>query len=55
MQDAVVLANCLYDLTDLSPESLSAAFEDYRSQRFKEAKKQVTNSKINARISSGQV
>ncbi|KAG0320576.1 hypothetical protein BGZ97_013194 [Linnemannia gamsii] len=54
MQDAVVLANCLYDLTDLSPESLSAAFEDYRSQRFKEAKKQVTNSKINARISSGQ-
>lgn len=55
MQDAVVLVNCLYDLIDLSPESLTAAFEDYRSQRFKEAKKQVANSKINARVSSGQV
>ncbi|KAG0286960.1 hypothetical protein BGZ96_009054 [Linnemannia gamsii] len=54
MQDAVVLANCLYDLTDLSPESLTAAFEDYRSQRFREAKKQVVNSKMNARVSSGQ-
>lgn len=55
MQDAVVLANCLYDLEDLSPESLTAAFEDYKSQRYKEAKKQVANSKLNARVSSGQV
>lgn len=54
MQDAVVLANCLYDLKDLSPESLTAAFEDYKSQRYKEAKKQVANSKLNARVSSGQ-
>ncbi|KAG0075123.1 hypothetical protein BGZ90_010182 [Linnemannia elongata] len=54
MQDAVVLANCLYDLEDLSPESLTAAFEDYKSQRYKEAKKQVANSKLNARVSSGQ-
>ncbi|KAF9155768.1 hypothetical protein BG015_008698 [Linnemannia schmuckeri] len=55
MQDAVVLVNCLYDLKDLSPESLTAAFEDYKSQRYKEAKKQVANSKLNARVSSGQV
>lgn len=55
MQDAVVLANCLYDLKDLSPESLTTAFEDYKSQRYKEAKKQVANSKLNARVSSGQV
>lgn len=55
MQDAVVLANCLYDLKDLSPESLTDAFEDYKSQRYKEAKKQVANSKLNARVSSGQV
>ncbi|KAF9132819.1 hypothetical protein BGX30_012514 [Mortierella sp. GBA39] len=54
MQDAVVLANCLYDLKDLSPESLTAAFEDYKSQRYKEAKKQVAYSKLNARVSSGQ-
>ncbi|KAF9285624.1 hypothetical protein BGZ88_009466 [Linnemannia elongata] len=54
MQDAVVLANCLYDLEDLSPKSLTAAFEDYKSQRYKEAKKQVANSKLNARVSSGQ-
>ncbi|KAG9068993.1 hypothetical protein KI688_009883 [Linnemannia hyalina] len=47
-------ANCLYDLKDLSPESLTAAFEDYKSQRYKEAKKQVAYSKLNARVSSGQ-
>ena len=55
MQDAVVLVNCLYDLEDLSSGSLTAAFEDYKSQRYKEAKKQVAYSKLNARISSGQV
>ncbi|KAF8932723.1 hypothetical protein BGZ47_011210 [Haplosporangium gracile] len=54
MQDAVVLANCIYDLEDLKPESLDAAFESYRQQRHGEAKKQVVNSAVNAKISSGQ-
>lgn len=55
MQDAVVLANCIYDLEDLKPESLDAAFESYKQQRHGEAKKQVNNSAVNAKISSGQV
>ncbi|KAG0286956.1 hypothetical protein BGZ96_009050 [Linnemannia gamsii] len=54
MQDAVVLANCIYDLEDLKPESLTAAFESYKQQRHGEAKKQVTNSAVNAMVSSGQ-
>ncbi|KAF9090100.1 hypothetical protein BGX29_011675 [Mortierella sp. GBA35] len=54
MQDAVILVNCIYDLRDLSSESVSDMFEDYKSQRYKEAKKQIINSKINAKISSGQ-
>lgn len=55
MQDAVILANCLYDLEDVQPESLTAAFKSYKQQRYCEAKKQITNSKVNAKISSGQV
>ncbi|KAF9920249.1 hypothetical protein FBU30_009962 [Linnemannia zychae] len=54
MQDAVILANCLYDLKDLSPESITAAFEDYRNQRFNEAKKQVVISKLSSQICNGQ-
>lgn len=55
MQDATILANCLYDLEDLSPESILKTFRDYRDQRYTYAKKQVANSQLNAKISSGQV
>ncbi|KAF9285623.1 hypothetical protein BGZ88_009465 [Linnemannia elongata] len=54
MQDATILANCLYDLEDLSPESILKTFSDYRNQRYTHAKKQVANSQLNAKISSGQ-
>ncbi|KAF9906712.1 hypothetical protein EC991_000374 [Linnemannia zychae] len=54
MQDAVVLVNCLYDLKDLSLESITTAFGDYKSQRFGQAKKQVAYSKLNGKVSSGQ-
>jgi 2-polyprenyl-6-methoxyphenol hydroxylase-like FAD-dependent oxidoreductase len=55
MQDAVILANCIYDLEDLRPESLTAAFRDYKEQRYSHAKRQIFNSRMNAKISSGQV
>lgn len=55
MQDATILANCLYDLEDLSPESILKTFSDYRDQRYTHARKQVANSQLNAKISSGQV
>ncbi|KAG0284080.1 hypothetical protein BGZ97_008310, partial [Linnemannia gamsii] len=54
MQDAVILANCIYDLEDLRPESLTAAFRDYKEQRYSHAKRQIFNSRMNAKISSGQ-
>ncbi|KAF9108220.1 hypothetical protein BGX29_002363 [Mortierella sp. GBA35] len=54
MQDAVILANCIYDLEDLRLESLTAAFKSYKQQRYDQAKKQINNSKVNAKVSSGQ-
>lgn len=33
MQDAVVLANCLYDLESLKQESIEKAMQDYMEQR----------------------
>ncbi|KAG0202927.1 hypothetical protein BGX28_004713 [Mortierella sp. GBA30] len=55
MQDAVILANCLYDLESLTPEAINAALKDYQEQRFEHAKFQYETSKINGRIMSGQV
>ncbi|KAF8915974.1 hypothetical protein BGZ58_005372, partial [Dissophora ornata] len=34
MQDAVVLANCFYSMVDTTPESITAAFQEYYRQRF---------------------
>lgn len=33
MQDAVILANCLYDMYEPSYKNVRAAFKDYKSQR----------------------
>ncbi|KAF8936256.1 hypothetical protein BGZ47_009588, partial [Haplosporangium gracile] len=54
MQDAVILANCIYDLENLRPENLTAAFRDYKEQRYSHAKRQIFNSRLNAKLSSGQ-
>ncbi|KAG0371495.1 hypothetical protein BGX24_001586 [Mortierella sp. AD032] len=54
MQDALILTNCLYDLQDLSSTSITAAFQDYQSQRYEHAKRCIASSKLNAMISSGQ-
>ncbi len=55
MQDAVILANCLYDLNNLKPESIAAAFLDYKEQRYAQTKKLTSISKMNALITTGQV
>ncbi|KAG0221781.1 hypothetical protein BGX31_009564 [Mortierella sp. GBA43] len=34
MHDAVVLANCIYNLDDVTPKSIKAAFEEYYKQRY---------------------
>ncbi|KAF9208688.1 hypothetical protein BGZ59_010488 [Podila verticillata] len=33
MQDAVILANCLYDMTSVPPYNITAAFKDHHNQR----------------------
>ncbi|KAG0339064.1 hypothetical protein BG000_002913 [Podila horticola] len=55
MQDAVILANCIYDLTALDTNSVTAALKDYHDQRYPHVKSQYDASKMNAKILLGQV
>ncbi|KAG0054778.1 hypothetical protein BGZ83_010454 [Gryganskiella cystojenkinii] len=54
MQDAVVLANSLYDLEDLKQASIETCLKDYREQRYHVVKVQTEQSNINAMILHGQ-
>ncbi|KAH7051615.1 hypothetical protein BKA57DRAFT_503384 [Linnemannia elongata] len=54
MQDAVVLASHLYDLTSLTSEGIQEAFQAYRKERFPHVKEQYEASKINAKLIYGQ-
>ncbi|KAF9281999.1 hypothetical protein BGZ68_006272, partial [Mortierella alpina] len=54
MQDAVILANCLYDLTSVTPEDIAAAFQDFKDQRYPHVVAQYEASKKNAKILYGQ-
>ncbi|GJJ77181.1 hypothetical protein EMPS_09540 [Entomortierella parvispora] len=54
MQDAVILANCLYDLKSLKHESIEEALQDYKQQRYPHVKFQEDNSNSNATLFFGQ-
>ncbi|KAF9184274.1 hypothetical protein BGZ50_003790 [Haplosporangium sp. Z 11] len=54
MQDAVILANCLYDLKSTSHEDIEAALQDYQGQRYPHVKEQYEGSKMNAKVIYGQ-
>ncbi|KAI1314308.1 hypothetical protein EDD11_002292 [Mortierella claussenii] len=54
MQDSVVLTNCLYELESVTVESIDAAFQSFRQQRFEPVKTQYLASKANAKIQYGQ-
>ncbi|GJJ74506.1 hypothetical protein EMPS_06864 [Entomortierella parvispora] len=54
MLDSVILANCLYDLESLKPQSIDEAFRDYKEQRYSPVKEQFQNSKTNAIFLYGQ-
>ncbi|KAG0205652.1 hypothetical protein BGX28_002768 [Mortierella sp. GBA30] len=54
MQDAVILANCLYDLSSVTLEGISDALKDYRDQRYSHVLAQYEASKRNAKIMYGQ-
>ena len=54
MQDAVILANCFYDLKDKSVKSLKAAFQSYYDQRYERSKEAYNLSQMAAKILMGQ-
>ncbi|KAG0020492.1 hypothetical protein BGZ81_009313 [Podila clonocystis] len=54
MQDAVVLANCLYDIEETTQENIEAALADYRAQRIGHVTVQVNMSKMMGKAMFGQ-
>ncbi|KAG0054782.1 hypothetical protein BGZ83_010458 [Gryganskiella cystojenkinii] len=54
MQDAVILANCLYDLKSLEYDSIKTALKDYQEQRYPQVKIQFDQSNFNAFLYHGQ-
>ncbi|KAF9104177.1 hypothetical protein BGX29_002271 [Mortierella sp. GBA35] len=53
IQDAVVLANCLYDLKPTCFENIKAALTDFKEQRFDYVKAQYAGSQFQARLKYG--
>ncbi|KAF9181992.1 hypothetical protein BGZ49_004773, partial [Haplosporangium sp. Z 27] len=55
MQDAVILANCIYDIAlDLTAENITAAFKDFKEQRLPHVQQQFDASKLMAKVIFGQ-
>ncbi|KAG0047651.1 hypothetical protein BGZ83_007317 [Gryganskiella cystojenkinii] len=54
MQDAVILANCLYDLKDSSRKNITICFQNYYNQRYPHAKAAYEKSLGQAKFMSGQ-
>ncbi|KAF9578771.1 hypothetical protein BGW38_005272 [Lunasporangiospora selenospora] len=53
MEDSVILANCIYELTDLSVESIDAACKDFRDQRYPHVVQQYIASRVTGIIEFG--
>ncbi|KAF9356554.1 hypothetical protein BGX26_005123 [Mortierella sp. AD094] len=54
IHDAVVLANCIFNMPDSTSESITAAFEDYYKQRHHRVVEQTERSRENGKIMTGQ-
>ncbi|KAF9349132.1 hypothetical protein BGX26_012538 [Mortierella sp. AD094] len=54
MEDAVIIANCIYELSSTCQEDVEAALQDYKAQRYPHAKLQVENSAAMGKILYGQ-
>ena len=54
MQDAVILANCLYDLKSNSQEDVTAVFQNYYDQRYPQTKLAYGASLAGAKLMNGQ-
>ena len=55
LQDAVILANCLYDLESLDRDAVQEAFLDFKEQRYNHVSEMYGKSKVGAIILYGQV
>jgi len=55
MEDAVILANCLYDIGTTSPEDIKTALQSYKDQRLPHVMEQYQGSKASAKFLYGQV
>ncbi|KAG0297220.1 hypothetical protein BGZ96_007278 [Linnemannia gamsii] len=53
-EDAVILANCIYDLCSTSRTEIQSAFQQYRDQRYPHAAFQYQSSKSVAKVIQGQ-
>ncbi|GJJ68652.1 hypothetical protein EMPS_00998 [Entomortierella parvispora] len=54
LQDAVILANCLYDLESLDRDAIHAACLDFKEQRYHHVAEMYGKSRMNAIILYGQ-
>ncbi|KAF9903718.1 hypothetical protein EC991_003412 [Linnemannia zychae] len=54
MEDAVILANALYEIQSVTSNNITAAFEDYLSQRYPHAAEQCSASKMFTMLMVGQ-
>ena len=55
MQDAVVLANCLYEMKSLAPADIGEALDTFKDVRYTRVKAQYNASKTDAQLIYGQV
>ncbi|KAF8982506.1 hypothetical protein BGZ46_001118 [Entomortierella lignicola] len=53
MKDAVVLANCIYNMKDNSTDSIKSAFESYYKQRHPDGEAPVQNGAVMSRMMLG--
>jgi hypothetical protein len=55
MQDAVILANHIYDIKPTSYKNIKAALSDYKDERFGLVEEQYGHSRISAKLLFGHV
>lgn len=55
MQDAVVLANSLYEMKSVTPEDIDDALSSFKEGRYAQVKEQFDASKMSAKLIYGQV
>ncbi|KAF9107381.1 hypothetical protein BGX27_008773 [Mortierella sp. AM989] len=54
MQDAVILANCIYEMGEATPENITAAFKEYQEERYPNVKHMMAKSKFMAVVMYGK-